>query len=142
MGQNLYFSSKSPPQLVHTINPSLASSTIGVTCLVDISQTTRITNLPYFDCWSNWRNASFFWNNLGNAFVGNEEAQEAIKNYEKAVEIKPDKIETWYNISVVYYTIEEFDLAMKNCKKALELRPDSSELEKLLKAIQEKQNTK
>ncbi len=71
---------------------------------------------------------------MANAHYGKGEHDNAIECWKKALDIKPDKIETWYNIAVLYYELEKFDLSIEYCKKALEIKPDSSVLQRLLNA--------
>jgi len=68
------------------------------------------------------------------------EATKAIEFWKKALEIKPDKFETWYNLALVYRELREFDLAIDCCQKILERYPDSYEVKRLLRTINEEKN--
>ena len=72
---------------------------------------------------------------MANAYNGKGDLDKAVECWQKAVEIKPDKIETWYNMAVMYYKTGKFDLAIENCNKALEIKPDATVLHQLLRAI-------
>ena len=46
--------------------------------------------------------------------------EEAIKAYEKAIEIKPDDNNTWYNLACLYSLKKQKDNALKSFRKAIE----------------------
>ncbi|HEC41004.1 MAG TPA: tetratricopeptide repeat protein, partial [bacterium] len=77
------------------------------------------------------------------AYHGKGETAKAIESWKKALEIKPDKYETWYNLGLLYRELREFDLAIECCQKILERYPNSYEVKRLLDTInKEKENSK
>ena len=56
---------------------------------------------------------------MGLVYYKLEKYQEAIKAYQKAIEIKPDYHKAWNNLGNVYYKIEKYQEAIKPIKKQL-----------------------
>ena len=67
-----------------------------------------------------------------------EVVDQAIACRQKAVEIKPDKIESCYNMGIMYYRTNEFDKLVECCEKALEIIPSSTEILRLMSAVKKK----
>ena len=61
---------------------------------------------------------------LGLVYYKLEKYQEAIKAYQKAIEIQPDYQKTWNNLGLVYYKLEKYQESIKAYKKAIEIKPD------------------
>jgi len=74
---------------------------------------------------------------MANAYQGKGETNQAVECWKKALEIKPDKYETWYNLGITYKELGEFELAIECCQKIQEKYPDSHEVKRLLDAINE-----
>jgi tetratricopeptide (TPR) repeat protein len=53
--------------------------------------------------------------------------EKAIEAYEKAIEIKPDKYETYYGIGFAYAKLSKFEKAIEAYEKAIEIKPDKYE---------------
>ena len=49
---------------------------------------------------------------------------EAIKSYDKALEIKPDLHQAWYNKAGAYAVQSHLELAIQYLEKAIELNPE------------------
>ncbi len=51
------------------------------------------------------------WNNMGNKYSFKGEKNQAIDCWNKAVEIKPDKFETWFNFAIMHRELRIYNLA-------------------------------
>jgi hypothetical protein len=51
---------------------------------------------------------------------------EAIKSYEKAIELKPDFADAFTNLGIVYYKLAKYEEAIKAYKQAVRVNPDST----------------
>lgn len=60
------------------------------------------------------------WHNKGYALHNLGRHEEALKAYEKAIEIKPDDHNAWYNLACSYSLKKEKDNALKSLRKAIE----------------------
>jgi len=59
--------------------------------------------------------------NLGNAYYGLKDYKNAIKYYEKAIEIDPEHRSAYRNIGNAYYSIHNNEKYLENFKKAARL---------------------
>ena len=64
----------------------------------------------------------------GNGYVQSGQLQEAVRAYQKAIELDPDYQAVYANLGVVYYQLEQLDLATENYARALELNPNDGEV--------------
>ncbi len=62
--------------------------------------------------------------NLGNAYYLDFKYKEALKAYDKAIEIKPDDHEAWTNKGVALVDLGRHKEALKAYDKAIEIKPD------------------
>ena len=70
----------------------------------------------------NFNNANFFaFNGLGSAYKELDKNNEAVINYRKAVNIKPDYLEAYENLGTTLSTIRQFDQAKEAFEKAINL---------------------
>ena len=53
-----------------------------------------------------------------------QEYEEAIKHYTKAIELKPDSAEAYYHRGVVYFYLDDFDSAITNFAEMIKLEPN------------------
>ncbi|MCA9077394.1 MAG: tetratricopeptide repeat protein [Planctomycetaceae bacterium] len=60
----------------------------------------------------------------GYDFERNGQLKQAIKSYQKAIEIKPDYAQAHYNLGHVHRQLEEWELAAKSFQKAIESDPN------------------
>jgi tetratricopeptide (TPR) repeat protein len=67
--------------------------------------------------------AMFAYNNIGNHFLRNGEADKAVEIFGKAISIKPSYADGHYNIGIAYLKMERFDSAMFHLEKAVDLDP-------------------
>ena len=65
--------------------------------------------------------------NLGNAMSTEGRPEEAITQYQKALDIKPDFAEAYYNLAYVRHQLGQVEKAIPLYQKVVELRPDLSE---------------
>jgi tetratricopeptide (TPR) repeat protein len=83
----------------------------------------------------------------GNVFIEENQYEEAIKHYKKAVKHFPENDDLFYNIGIAHGNLGKHEDAVKNFQKAIELNPDNdtayinmgtafSNLEKYQKAIE------
>ena len=68
-----------------------------------------------------------FYNNRGIDYGEKGEVDLAIKDFTKAIELKPDYAFAYNNRGAVYRTKGEHDLAIKDCNKAIQLKSDYAE---------------
>ena len=68
-----------------------------------------------------------FYNNRGIDYGKKGEYDLAIKDFTKAVELKPDYAIAYNNRGAVYRGKGEYDLAIEDCSKAIQLKPDYAE---------------
>ena len=71
---------------------------------------------------------------MANAYYGKGEIKSAIECWQKALEIKPDKVETWYNLGVIFLELKVFEKSVECTQKVLEFYPESDRLHSLLNA--------
>ena len=62
------------------------------------------------------------WNNKGSALGELGQDEEALKAFEKAIELDPDYAEAWHNKSAALIQLGRYEEASKSLKKAKELR--------------------
>jgi tetratricopeptide (TPR) repeat protein len=84
-----------------------------------------------------WRNSETLWNHtlacttnndeahyaLGNAFFENGKLNEAIAQFQKALQIRPERAEAHYNLGIALYQQGEMDQAIAHFQKALQINP-------------------
>jgi tetratricopeptide (TPR) repeat protein/SAM-dependent methyltransferase len=71
---------------------------------------------------------SFAANNvLGAALLGQGKLQDAVKSYERAIQIKADSAEAYTNHGVALKALGHFDEALKSYNKAIEIKPGYAE---------------
>ena len=68
-----------------------------------------------------------FYNNRGIAYGEEGEIDLAIKDFTKAIELKPDYAFAYNNRGAVYRDKGEHDQAIEDCSKAIQLKPDYAE---------------
>ena len=68
-----------------------------------------------------------FYNNRGIDYGEKGEHDLAIKDFDKAIELKPDYALAYNNRGAVYRSKGEYDLAIADCNKAIELKSDYAE---------------
>ena len=66
-------------------------------------------------------------NNLGNALYRDGRRDEAIAEYRKALDIKPDYAEALNNLGVVLFAKGDLEAAIAQYRKALDIKPDYAE---------------
>ena len=67
------------------------------------------------------------YNNLGNALLKQNKKEEALINYQKAIEINSNVYHLYYNMACLYASDNNPDLAIKQLKKAIKLNPKAIE---------------
>ncbi|HEC56454.1 MAG TPA: tetratricopeptide repeat protein [Candidatus Syntrophoarchaeum butanivorans] len=65
--------------------------------------------------------------NRGLVYAEQEKYDEAIKDFDKAIELNPDDAEAYHNRGIAYTKLGEYDEAIKDFDKAIELNPDDAE---------------
>jgi protein O-mannosyl-transferase len=80
------------------------------------------------DCWMGY-------NNLGNALLQKGQVDEALEQFQKALEINPNYAQANYNLGVALFQKGELDEAIAQFQEVLRLKPDfSSAQDNLAKA--------
>jgi tetratricopeptide (TPR) repeat protein len=67
------------------------------------------------------------WNNKGLALDDLNKYDEAIKAFDKAIEINPQYSLAWYNKGRALYKLNKYDEAIKAYDKAIEINPQNSD---------------
>jgi len=65
---------------------------------------------------------------MGDLYARHGDSTEAVKFWEKSVEINPKNFYAWRNMGRIALEKEQFDQAVKLLRTALEIRPDAAEL--------------
>lgn len=65
--------------------------------------------------------------NLGNEYYKKEEFDKALEEYNKAIEVKPDSLETYFNRALAYTRKKEYDKAISDINKVIKLNPTLAE---------------
>ncbi|MBR8841025.1 MAG: tetratricopeptide repeat protein [Stigonema ocellatum SAG 48.90 = DSM 106950] len=66
--------------------------------------------------------------NKGNALIDKERYPEAIAAYDKALELKPDRVSAWFNKGFALYYLKRYPEALAAYDKALEFQPNDDNL--------------
>jgi tetratricopeptide (TPR) repeat protein len=74
------------------------------------------------------KNDDYVYNRLGDIFTIKGDLNQAIINYQKAVELKDNNPIYYYNLSKTNLKLKQFEQALENVKKALNIEPDNSKL--------------
>jgi tetratricopeptide (TPR) repeat protein len=64
---------------------------------------------------------------LAQVYAENEDYEQAIKNYQKAIKLEPNNANSHYNLGLVYKAVGAKGEAKKEFENALELLPDGHE---------------
>lgn len=67
------------------------------------------------------------YNSLGNAYMKDNQYEQAINSYKKSLEMDPEFAEAHYNLGSAYAQQKKYDLAVENFKEAIKLRTDFRE---------------
>ena len=67
------------------------------------------------------------YNNRGTAYFNKEGYDQAIQNYDKAIELNPNFAEAYNNRGNAYEDKGEYDQAIQDYNKAIELDPENAE---------------
>ncbi len=67
------------------------------------------------------------YHNLANDYYKIGEFQKAIDHYNKALELRPDLLETFFNRALAYTRLSQYDKAMEDLNKVIELNPNLAE---------------
>ena len=73
-------------------------------------------------------NEPLLYNISGVCYKEISELDVAVKNFEKALAIKPDYTEVNYNLGLTFQELGQLDAAVKSFKKALAIKPDYTEV--------------
>jgi len=66
-------------------------------------------------------------NNLGVAYQEQGRLDDAVKEYQAAINLTPDYVDAYYNLGLVYRTQGRLDDAVREYQKAINLKPDLAE---------------
>ncbi|MFH1403484.1 MAG: AAA family ATPase [Candidatus Altiarchaeota archaeon] len=67
------------------------------------------------------------YHNLGNDYYKINEFDKAIEHYNKALELRPDLLETYFNRGLAYTRKQMYDKALEDMTKVIELNPNLAE---------------
>ena len=65
--------------------------------------------------------------NSGNDLFASERYKEAVIDYDKAIQIKPDYHEAWYNRGIALRKLQRYQEAIASYDKAIQIKPDNHE---------------
>jgi eukaryotic-like serine/threonine-protein kinase len=68
--------------------------------------------------------SSFLRNCLGRAFLAKGSLAEAVAEFSKAIELRPDYPAAWFNRGVACACMKKWDSALADCREAIRLKPD------------------
>lgn len=63
------------------------------------------------------------WNNMGDIYAGKGDYQNAIKAFQRAIELRPNYVDAHHNVGVTYLQMKDFDNAIVWFEKALAIHP-------------------
>ena len=63
----------------------------------------------------------------GNIFAANQQYEESIDSYDKALQIKPDFHQAWNNRGIVLENLGRYEEAIKSYDRAVQIKPDDHE---------------
>lgn len=71
---------------------------------------------------------AYFYENLGRAYSGCANYNEAIKSYKKSLELNPEDYDVCFNLALAYKKCGRFEEAIETYRLALKLNPDSADV--------------
>lgn len=83
---------------------------------------------------------AYLYGNLGRAYSEYSKFDEAIKCYQKVLELSPEDFDAWFNLALIYKKNMELDKSIEAYKKAIAISPDCSEAYFNLANIYESRN--
>lgn len=84
----------------------------------------------YRECTSSWSNSPLFWCGLGVLYLRNEQYQDSILAFQRALYLKSDISEAWLNLGLIYEIIKENENAMKIYQTAQSNCPNAKNVTK------------
>ncbi len=104
--------------------------TVFIVIIISLSIRTMIRNID-------WKNEDNFWiataknspsspnahNNLGDVYGRNGDLKGALREFKKAIEIKPNYADAYHNLANTYKDMGNFEEAIKNYNNALSINP-------------------
>jgi tetratricopeptide (TPR) repeat protein len=88
---------------------------------------------------------AMIWINLGAAYLGNpvlatsEQQMQAIKAFEKALELNPAAPNVHYNLGLIFVDRKESDLAVAAFRRAVQVNPLDRDARRWLRSLEEGQ---
>jgi protein O-mannosyl-transferase len=135
VGRRLIRNNMLLPSAAKAIGLSLAASVVvlfGIlTFLRNIDYRSEIS--IYTDTVAKTPNDARVRHNFGHALAHNNQVDEAIYNYNKALEINPGLAEPHFNLGIVLGDRGQISEAIEHYRKALELKPDYTDVQDKLK---------
>ena len=80
----------------------------------------------------NCNNSSDAYNNKGAALGNLNKYQEAINNYNKAIELDPKNFEPYKNKFCPLYNLKRYEEAFETCDKAIKLEPNHHDIQEVI----------
>ncbi len=121
----------SSPIILRFAQEAILSSVLS--CVYTICALEHYTEHRYNDAIGLLKNVPNSENNsnilfyVGNCYLYQNKFDEAIKAYDKAIEINPQISETWNNKGIALHELNRSDEAMKAYDKAIEINPNNSD---------------
>jgi tetratricopeptide (TPR) repeat protein len=63
------------------------------------------------------------WNNMGDIYAGKKDFQNAIRAFQRAIELRPNYVDAHHNIGVTYSQMEDYENAILWFQKAIAINP-------------------
>lgn len=94
----------------------------------------------YSECISYWSDSPLFWCGLGVLYFKNEQMQDAIVAFQRALYLKGEILEAWANLGLIFELQNEPDSAIKIYQAAIVNCPDCQKIKDRLAALQQRQS--
>lgn len=90
----------------------------------------------YCDCISDWSDSPLFWCGLGVLYFKNDQRQDAVVAFQRALYLNGELVEAWANLGLIFELQEDAENSIKIYQSALARCGDSKLLRDRLQAIQ------
>ncbi len=91
----------------------------------------------YLEALRSWPNVPEFRVNIGNYHLLNQEFDQAIAEYQTAIQINPELREAWYFLGVGYAMSGKQAKALEALRKAKSLGPDAEHIDRMIAVVQQ-----
>jgi tetratricopeptide (TPR) repeat protein len=89
----------------------------------------------YCECITEWNDSPLFWCKLGVLYFKNEQMNDAIVAFQRALYLKAEVLEAWANLGLIFEIQGETDQAMKIYESGMQNCPDAKQLRERLNLL-------